>query len=163
MLAGGLGESLTRASVLTIVLSGLALVMGVIFIKRGQRLNHMRAMLTATALAALFLVFYLGKVALGYGKVWVGPPEWRGAYLWLLGSHTLLAALNVPLALVALYNAWQGLRRAGNLGHIDAPTARPFFARHRAWVRWTVPVWLYVAVTGWIIYLVLERYGAVKG
>jgi len=43
------------------------------------------------------------------------------------------------------------------------PAAAALFARHRAWVRWTVPVWLYVAVTGWIIYVALERFGAVKG
>ena len=45
----------------------------------------------------------------------------------------------------------------------EVPAAAALFVRHRAWVRWTVPVWLYVAVTGWIIYVVLERFGAVKG
>ncbi|ADV66621.1 DUF420 domain-containing protein [Deinococcus maricopensis] len=158
-----LGELLAGASVITIVLSGIALVLGVIQIRRGHRPAHMRAMLTATALATLFLVLYLSKVAIGHTKVWVGPAEWRPAYLALLASHTLLAAVNVPLALVALWYARQGLQAAGNLDRIhEVPAADAAFRRHRAWVRWTVPVWLYVAATGWIIYVVLEKYGAVK-
>ena len=119
----------------------------------------MRAMLTASALATLFLVLYLTRLGLGYEKKYVGP--YHGAYVALLISHIILAAANVPLALLALWNAWKGLQNAGNLGNIDAPAARPFFEKHRAWVRWTVPVWLYVAVTGWLIYLILDRYGEV--
>ncbi|EYB67531.1 hypothetical protein DEIPH_ctg037orf0013 [Deinococcus phoenicis] len=148
-------------AVITIVLSGITLVIGVFFIRRGNREAHMRAMLTASALATIFLVLYLTRLGLGYEKKYVGPAEWRGAYYFLLISHIILAAANLPLAVVALWNAWKGLRAAGNLGNIGAPVARRFFDRHRAWVRWTVPVWLYVAVTGWIIYLVLGRYGQV--
>ncbi|WP_019588023.1 DUF420 domain-containing protein [Deinococcus apachensis] len=151
-------------AVITIVLSGIALTVGVFLIRSGNREAHMRAMLIASGLATLFLVLYLTRLGLGYEKKYVGPEQWRGAYFFLLISHILLAALNLPLALLALWNAWKGLRAAGNLGNIGAPAARPFFNRHRAWVRWTVPVWLYVAATGWIIYLVLGRYGeVVKG
>ena len=152
-------------AVITIILSGLALVVGVFFIKRGNREAHMRAMVTASALATVFLVLYLTRLGLGYEKRYVGPDAWRTAYFVLLISHIILAALNLPLALGALYNAVRGLRAAGNLGNINAePAARTSFNRHRAWVRWTVPVWLYVAVTGWVIYLVLGRYGeVVKG
>ena len=123
----------------------------------------MRAMLTASGLATVFLVLYLTRLAMGYEKQYAGPAEWRGPYYVLLISHIILAAANLPLALGALWNAVKGLRAAGNLRNIDAPAARPFFHRHRAWVRWTVPVWLYVAVTGWIIYIVLGRYGTVVG
>ncbi|ULH16367.1 DUF420 domain-containing protein [Deinococcus sp. KNUC1210] len=159
-----MGEFLATASVITIVLSGIALVAGVFLIRSGNREAHMRAMLTATALATLFLVFYLAKVGIGYTKSWVGPAEWRVWYLVLLATHTLMAALNVPLALVALWYARKGVLAAGSLARIrEVPAAAAAFARHRAWVRWTVPVWLYVAVTGWIIYVVLENYGAVKG
>ncbi len=159
-----MGEFLAAASVITIVLSGLALVAGVIFIRRGNREAHMRAMLAATAFATIFLVFYLSKVAIGYTKVWVGPAEGRVWYLALLASHTLMAALNVPLALVALWYARKGLLAAGTLQRVDeVPAARAAFDTHRRWNRWTVPVWLYVAATGWIIYVVLERFGAVKG
>lgn len=154
-------EVVNQWAVITIVLSGIALTTGVVFIKRGNREAHMRAMLAASGLAAVFLVLYLTRLGLGYEKRYAGPDAWRTAYYVLLVSHIILAALNLPLALVALWNAWKGLGAAGNLRQIDAPAARPFFNRHRRWVRWTVPVWLYVAVTGWIIYLVLGRYGEV--
>ncbi len=150
-------------AVITIILSGIALTVGVFLIRRGNRQAHMRAMVVASGLATLFLVLYLTRLGLGYEKKYVGPDAWRGAYFFLLISHIILAAANLPLALGALYNAWQGLRAAGNLGNIGVPAARASFNRHRAWVRWTVPVWLYVAVTGWIIYLVLGRYGEVVG
>ncbi|WP_034385507.1 DUF420 domain-containing protein [Deinococcus sp. YIM 77859] len=148
-------------AVITIVLSGLTLLVGVFLIRRGNREAHMRAMLLASGLATLFLVLYLTRLGLGYEKRYVGPAEWRGAYYFLLISHIILAAVNLPLALGALWNAWKGLRAAGNLESIGQPPARTYFNRHRAWVRWTVPVWLYVAVTGWIIYLVLGRWGEV--
>ncbi len=154
-----MAETINTWSVITIVISGLVLLLGVYFIRAGNRAAHMRAMLTASALATLFLVLYLTRLGLGYEKKYAGP--YHGGYIALLISHIILAAANVPLALLALWNAWKGLQNAGNLGNIDAPAARPFFDKHRAWVRWTVPVWLYVAVTGWIIYLLLGRYGVV--
>ncbi|BDP43015.1 hypothetical protein DAETH_29840 [Deinococcus aetherius] len=156
-----MAETINQWAVITIVLSGVALVFGVYFIRRGNREAHLRAMATASALATVFLVLYLTRLGLGYEKRYAGPSEWRGAYFALLISHIILAAVNLPLALGALYNSVKGLRIAGNLGNIGAPAARKYFNRHRAWVRWTVPVWLYVAVTGWIIYLVLGRYGEV--
>ena len=157
------GETLSLLSVVTIVFSGLALLAGVVFIKRGQRVWHMRAMLTASGLACVFLVFYLWRIGIGYSKYYVGPDEWRGAYFAVLISHTILAALNGPLAIMAVVNAWKGLKAAGNLQAINVAPARSYFDRHRTWVRWTVPVWLYVAVTGWMIYFVMEHWGAVKG
>jgi putative membrane protein len=97
-------------------------------------------------LAGLFLVFYLLKWGL-YGTTrYAGPEEWRGAYYALLISHTLLAALNGPLVIWLIYNALKGR-----------------FNIHRAWARWTVPVWLYVAATGWVIDQVLARYGESAG
>ncbi len=156
-----MAETINQWSVITIVLSGVALCVGVFFIRNHNREAHMRAMIVASSLATLFLVLYLTRLGLGYEKKYVGPNH--GAYVALLVSHIILAAANLPLALGALFNAYRGLRAAGNLGNIDAPTARGYFNRHRAWVRWTVPVWLYVAVTGWIIYVLLEQFGAIKG
>ena len=157
-----MGELLSLLSVITIVASGLALVAGVFLIKRGERVWHMRAMLAASGLATVFIVFYLWKIGIGHSKYYAGPAEWRGAYFALLISHTILAAANLPLAVLAVLNAWRGLRAAGDLSRIDRPEARPFFNRHLRWVRWTVPVWLYVAATGWMIYFVMQRYGELK-
>ncbi|MCS7057536.1 MAG: DUF420 domain-containing protein [Meiothermus sp.] len=141
-----MGELLGDIAATFIGLSGLAVVVGVILIRRGNRVWHPRVMLVATVLAALFLVFYLLKWGL-YGTTrYAGPEEWRAAYYALLISHTVLAALNGPLVLWLLYNAFKGR-----------------FAVHRAWARWTVPVWLYVAVTGWVIDLVLKRFGEAAG
>jgi putative membrane protein len=141
-----MGELLGDIAATLIALSGLAVVVGVILIKRKDRVWHPRVMLVATALAALFLVFYLLKWGL-YGTTrYAGPEEWRTAYYVLLISHTILAALNGPLVLWLIYNAFKGR-----------------FAIHKAWARWTVPVWLYVAVTGWVIDLVLKRYGEPAG
>ncbi|RIH87393.1 hypothetical protein Mlute_00949 [Meiothermus luteus] len=141
-----MGELLGDIAAALIGLSGLAVVVGVILIRRGDRVWHPRVMLMATVLAALFLVFYLLKWGL-YGTTrYAGPEEWRVAYYALLISHTVLAALNGPLVIWLLYNAF-----------------KQRFAVHKAWARWTVPVWLYVAVTGWVIDLVLKRYGEAAG
>lgn len=64
----------------------------------------------------------------------------------MLFSHTLLAALNGPLALYVIWRAFRGE-----------------FALHKRWARVLVPIWLYVALTGWVIYLVLRRYGEETG
>jgi putative membrane protein len=91
-------DLLSLLAVWSIVLSGLALLVGLFLIRRGDRVNHHRAMLTATALAALFLVFYLAKWALHGTTAYGGPEAWKGVYYFILITHTLLAALNGPLA-----------------------------------------------------------------
>ncbi len=140
-------ELISLLAVWSIVLSGLALVVGVALIKRGDRVNHHRAMLTATFLAALFLVFYLTRWALYGTTAYGGPEAWRWAYyLLLLIPHTFLAALNGPLA---LYVIWRALRGE--------------FALHKRWARVLVPIWIYVALSGWAIYLILKRYGVEAG
>jgi putative membrane protein len=139
-------ELLGLLAVWSIVLSGLALLGGVALIRRGNRVGHHRTMLTATGLAALFLVFYLAKWGLYGTTAYGGPEAWRGVYYFVLFSHTLLAALNGPLA---LYVIWRALRGE--------------FVLHKRWARVLVPIWLYVALTGWVIYLVLKRYGVESG
>jgi len=139
-------ELLGFLAVWSIVLSGLALVTGVVLIKKGNRVAHHRAMLTATSLALLFLVFYLAKWALHGTTAYGGPEAWRGAYYFLLITHTLLAAINGPVALYVIWRAFRGE-----------------FILHKRWARVLVPIWLYVAVSGWIIYLVLKRYGVETG
>lgn len=157
-----LASTINQWSVITIVLSGIALIIGVYFIRKGNRAQHMRFMLIASGLATLFLVLYLTRLGLGYEKKYVGPAEWKNAYYALLISHIILAAANLPLALGALFWARKGVLAAGSLDRVDqVPEARAAFNTHRRWTRWTVPVWLYVAATGWIIYVALEKYGTV--
>lgn len=114
------------------------LVIGRTLIARKRVAAHRRVMISAVATSALFLVSYLvyhaqaGSVRF-QGHGWVRP-----LYFAILLTHTVLAAVIVPLVLVTLA---RGLR--GN------------FDRHRALARWTYPVWLYVSITGVVIYLML--------
>ena len=117
------------------------LVVGYYLIRRGQWRAHAWVMGAATVVSAAFLTFYLiyhyhvGEVST---KDW-GLPRWlRAAYLLLLASHILLAVVNLPMILLTLYRAY-----------------RRQWPQHRRIARLTFPVWLYVSVTGVIIYWML--------
>lgn len=99
---------------------------------------HRLSMLSAFTTSVLFLVCYLWYHAHHGVTHFRGRGLVRGFYFTLLGSHTLLAAVIVPLVLVTLYRA---LRRR--------------FDRHKHIARWTLPVWLYVSITGVIVYWML--------
>ena len=120
--------------------STLFLLAGWRFIRRRDMRRHRACMLSAFAASALFLTSYLvyhanvGSVPFG------GQGAVRIAYFAILISHVVLAAVILPLALVTLSRALS--RR---------------FDRHRALARWTLPIWLYVSVTGVVIYLMLYR------
>jgi putative membrane protein len=120
--------------------AAIALGAGYLFIRRGRIAAHLACMVGALAVSAAFLVSYLiyhyhvGSVAY-QGEGWI-----RTAYFAILISHSVLAAVVPPLALVTVYRAW-----------------RRQFTRHRGVARWTVPVWLYVSVTGIVVYLMLYR------
>lgn len=107
-------------------------------IKRGRMAMHRALMLAALATSALFLTSYL------YYHAHVGTVRFQGhgwsrpVYFSILISHTILAAAIVPLVIITLSRA-----------------LRERFDRHRAIARWTYPVWLYVSVTGVLIYLML--------
>jgi uncharacterized membrane protein YozB (DUF420 family) len=116
------------------------LLWGWVLVRRGEREKHRRAMLAALATSALFLASYLTYHAqVGSVRFQKTGPV-RTLYLAILLTHSVLAAAVVPLALVTLARA---LRRR--------------FDRHRAIARWTLPVWLYVSVTGVVVYLMLYR------
>ncbi len=122
-----------------ILISGVFLLAGFYFIRRRRHITyHKRSMITATVFAALFLIVYITRAALFGGKLFAGSGWVRMVYLGILGSHMVLAALVGPMALVTLYLAFQG-----------------DFRRHRRIARITLPTWLYVAITGWIIYWML--------
>ena len=121
-----------------IVVSGIFLLVGYALIRRGRVTWHHRSMITATVFAGLFLVVYVTRYLLFQPKVFAGQGATRVAYLLILASHTVLATVVGPLALVTLWRAVRG-----------------DFRRHRRIARVTLPIWLYVVVTGWVIYLML--------
>jgi uncharacterized membrane protein YozB (DUF420 family) len=128
-------------------LSGLLLVVGFITIKRRWVTAHKTCMLTALAVSALFLASYLYyHLGMGAGATRFADrnPTAPGAvaylYYGLLATHTLLAAGVAPLALVTTY-----------LGLADR------LKGHRRIARWTLPIWLYVSVTGVVVYWMLYR------
>ncbi len=121
--------------------AAVLLITGFGLIRRGRERAHKRVMLTAFACSILFLVSYLA-FHLQAGRVsFVGGAGARGLYLALLLSHTLLAALVPFLALRTIWLGLHGRRR-----------------KHRFWARITLPIWLYVSVTGVLIYLILYHW-----
>lgn len=123
-----------------IVTSGAFLLLGYYFIRRRQIRRHRQAMLAATIFAGLFLIVYVTRVAIFPTKIFAGEGAVRALYLANLVTHTILAIAVGPLVLVTL-------RRA----------LRADYRRHRRLARITLPIWLYVAISGWTIYLMLHN------
>ena len=133
-------QTLTVLSTTCIVLSGVGLLVGWVLIRvRRDRRAHRNAMLTATAFAGLFLVLYVTRWALFGSKPFEGTGGWRVLYLSILLPHVLLAIAVGPLAI-------QLIRLA---------MVREDFAGHRRLARVTLPIWLFVAASGWAIYYLL--------
>jgi len=133
---------ITLLSMLTISVSGVAIVLGIFFIKSGKREAHKKAMITASVFALIFVLLYiLRNVLQAQGLVPVGKYEgpYRGLFLFILWSHTALAIVNFPLAVITLRYAFKGL-----------------FERHRKIAPITAFVWIYVAVTGWLIFYFMQ-------
>jgi uncharacterized membrane protein YozB (DUF420 family) len=121
-------------------LSAVWLTAGYVLIRRGDRVNHQRAMLAALGTSALFLVSYVIYHANVGSKPFPGQGAVRVVYLTILLTHIVLAAVILPMALVT---ATRGLR-----GRFD---------RHVRLARWTLPLWMYVSVTGVVIYVMLYQ------
>jgi putative membrane protein len=135
-------EALTAVSTTCIVCSGCALLLGWYFIRaRGDMLLHRSAMLAATAFAGLFLIAYVTRWSLYGSKPFAGTGVWRTIYFATLVPHVILAMAVGPLAARLIYLA---LRRRD-------------YQRHRRLARITLPIWLYVAASGWLIYFLLYR------
>ncbi len=120
----------------------LLLVAGYRAIRRKQRDRHRRIMLAALGLSALFLLSYLLRLSLSGTHAYPREAPLRGLYLGVLLVHTVLAAF-VPF--LALRSAWLA--------------GRERLAAHRRLARWTLPVWLVVAVTGVMVYVLLYHVG----
>ena len=120
--------------------AAVLLAIGWILIRRGRYRAHRAVMIAAFCTSILFLISYLVYHAHIGSKHFPGQGAVRVVYFGILISHTLLAAAIVPLVLITLS---RGL------------SAR--YDRHRAIARWTLPLWMYVSVTGVVVYFMLYR------
>jgi len=123
--------------------SALLLSIGYAAIRARKVKLHMTCMLSALVVSSVFLASYLYYhfvVKLGQPTAFTGEGGARAVYFAVLGSHTLLAVIAAPLALATAY---LGLRN-----RLD---------RHVRLARWTLPIWLYVSITGVVVYWMLYR------
>ena len=121
--------------------AAVLLVCAFVLIRRGRRQAHKRVMLTAFSVSVLFLISYLTYHAQVGSVRYPHTGPIRSIYLTILFTHTVLAAAVPVLAIITLR---RGLRGA--------------FVRHKALARWTLPIWLYVSVTGVVVYLMLYQF-----
>jgi uncharacterized membrane protein YozB (DUF420 family) len=116
------------------------LTAGYILIRRGRVAQHRAVMIAAFCTSVVFLISYLIYHAQVGSKPFLGQGPIRVVYFTILLTHTVLATLIVPMVVMTLS---RGLKRQD--------------ARHRALARWTLPLWMYVSVTGVIVYFMLYR------
>jgi uncharacterized membrane protein YozB (DUF420 family) len=120
--------------------STLFLVTGFVMIRSGRIAAHRACMLSALACSVLFLIGYLTyHFEVGTTR-YEGEGVLRPIYFTILTTHTILAVAVVPMVIVTLVRALRGR-----------------FDKHKAIARWTLPVWLYVSVTGVVVYLMLYQ------
>lgn len=121
----------------------LLLTAGYACIRTGHEKAHRNCMVSALAVSAVFLVFYvLHKILMqGVHTPFAGEGIWRTFYYSMLVSHIVLAIAILPLILRTITLAIRGERR-----------------RHKAWARWTFPIWYYVSVTGVLVYFFLYQW-----
>jgi putative membrane protein len=135
-------ETLTLVSTSFIVLSGVSLLVGWWFIRVQRSMErHRAAMLAATTFAGLFLVAYVTRWATYGSKPFTGTGVWRTLFLANLIPHVVLAIAVGPLAIRL----------------IQLAMVRRDYASHRRLARITLPIWLYVAASGWLVYYMLYR------
>jgi putative membrane protein len=121
--------------------AAVLLIAAFVLIKQGRRQAHKRVMLTAFTVSSLFLISYLVYHAQVGSVHYPHTGLIRNVYLTILTTHTILAATVPVLAIITLR---RGLKGA--------------FVRHKAIARWTLPIWLYVSVTGVVVYLMLYQF-----
>ena len=122
-------------------ISAILLLIGRYLIARGKMAAHRASMIGAVVASALFLACYL-YFHYHVGDIhFLGQGVWRTVYFWLLIPHVTLAIVIVPMVIITLS---RGLR-----GRYD---------RHRAIARWTWPLWMYVSVTGVLVYFMLYQW-----
>lgn len=122
-------------------LTALLLIIGYRMILKKKRKQHQFFMMTAFALSVVFLASYvISKISndpVPYG----GEGLLKGIYFFILITHIILSAIIVPLVLFTIYRAISGN-----------------FEKHKKIARWTLPIWLYVAITGVLVYIFMYPY-----
>lgn len=127
-------------------LSGVFLICGFYFIQTKKISSHRFCMLTASGLSAFFLVCYITHHAIRTYYFGLGPTKFtaegiaRPVYFTILTTHTILATIIAPFIIVTLWRALKGK-----------------FELHKKLARWVFPIWLYVSITGVIVYLMLYQ------
>jgi putative membrane protein len=125
-------------------LSGIFLLIAYLYIRRARNIKkHRFFMLSACTTSVLFLICYVTYHTIRGGVVskFAGQGLWRTLYLTILTTHTILAVTIVPLAIISV---WHGLKM-----HVP---------QHRRIARWTFPLWMYVSVTGVLVYFFLYHW-----
>ena len=120
--------------------SGLLLIAAFVFIKQGKITWHRNTMLAATALSILFITSYLTYHYNAGSTLFQGTGGIRYLYFAILLSHTVLAMVNLPMVIITLKRGLAGV-----------------YPKHRKIARITLPIWLYISITGVIIYMMLYQ------
>lgn len=146
MNAEALGNLLAPVNAGLNLTSTLLLLAGFLWIRKGEVNKHRMAMLGAVASSTFFLVLYLIRYSLTGTHRFAGAGVAKATYLAILFSHMILAVVVVPLVFRLLYLAFTNRR-----------------GEHKRLARWTFPIWLYVSVTGLVVYTLLYHvYGYVS-
>lgn len=122
-------------------ISTVLLITGWILIRKGRKKEHAICMVSALTTSAIFLVGYLIHKYFNSTTKFVNPAWARPLYLWILVPHLILAIAMLPLIFKTVWHA-----------------SRKEWDKHRRIARWTLPVWLYVSVTGVVVYFILYQW-----
>ncbi len=122
-------------------LCAVALCVGLYFIKHQNREAHRTSMLLAFAFSTVFLISYIANHALHGDTIFPGHGAVRTVYLSILASHIMLSIVALPMVLTTFFFSLTGR-----------------FAMHRRIARWTFPIWLYVSITGVVVFVFLKVY-----
>lgn len=122
-------------------LTAILLCAAVVAIKKGHRKTHQNLMITCIGLSVVFLVMYVAYHMTSESTTYGGEGAIKYIYYFVLVSHIILSIVIIPLVLKTFAFAYLGK-----------------FQRHRQWARVTFPIWLYVAVTGVLVYVMISPY-----
>ena len=140
-LSGGWVKFLPHLNGMMNTAASIALIFGFYFIKKGNILYHRVSMIAAFVMGSIFLVSYVIYHSIAPSTHFGGEGIIRPIYFGLLISHIILAAIVVPFVLLAMY---YGLANK--------------IIMHKKIVKWTFPIWLYVSITGVVVYLMISPY-----